>query len=315
MARRLVVSVVAAALVFTASPALADQPVEDLILEGTSTDFRGRGVVLTTWGAATAAAVFTVSRANGMSMVTTARGTLAVGSGVVARRDGDAWYGTNVVASAPWEVADQYDVREDGTSIRLDRPARQITVLEDGFPRMRITLDAETSIPLRTEVLDASGRVFRASFLTEMSGMTGVAGVQQRTSGPAMDEAKQMERSTASGRLPEQVDGYRRVDVYAAPGGGVHAFYTDGLFAFSVFEYARAATPVSFERADEVALGGHRYRRIVEPSQIWVQWHSPNQTYVLVGDLPPDHLEAVVASLPAPGQRSFFVRIWRRLFG
>ncbi|NIS30817.1 MAG: hypothetical protein GWN07_10935, partial [Actinobacteria bacterium] len=111
MARRLVIPVVAAALVLTASPALADQPVEDLIMEGTSTDFRGRGVVLTTWGTATAAAVFTVSRANGMSMVTTARGTLAVGSGVVARRDGDAWYGTNVVASAPWEVADQYEVR------------------------------------------------------------------------------------------------------------------------------------------------------------------------------------------------------------
>ena len=56
MARRLVIPVVAAALVLTASPALADQPVEDLIMEGTSTDFRGRGVVLTTWGTATAAA-------------------------------------------------------------------------------------------------------------------------------------------------------------------------------------------------------------------------------------------------------------------
>ncbi|NIS30818.1 MAG: hypothetical protein GWN07_10940, partial [Actinobacteria bacterium] len=73
--------------------------------------------------------------------------------------------------------------------------ARQITVLEDGFPRMRITLDAETSIPLRTEVLDANGRVFRASFLTEMSGMSGFAGVQ-RSVGPSMDEAKGMERST-----------------------------------------------------------------------------------------------------------------------
>jgi hypothetical protein len=315
MARRLVVGLLSAVLVLGASPALADQPVEDIILDGSDIDFRGRGVVLTTWGTDTAAAVFTVSRANGMSMVTTAGGTLAVGGGVVARREGDAWYGMNVVASAPWEVADQYDVRDEGVAVRLERAARLITVLEDGFPRMRITLDAETSIPLRTEVLDGSGRVFRASFLTELSGMAGVAGVQQRTTGPFMEDAKQMERSTASDRLPEQVDGYRRVDVYAAPVGGVHAFYTDGLFSFSVFEYGRSSTPTEFERAGEVVFGGHRYRRIVEPSQVWIQWHAPNQTYVLVGDLPPDHLREVVASLPTPGDRGFFVRLWRRLFG
>ncbi|HSG80004.1 MAG TPA: hypothetical protein VLD62_10525 [Acidimicrobiia bacterium] len=315
MARRLTVVGLVAVMVLGAVPALADQPVEDLILDGSEIDFRGRGVVLTTWGTDTAAAVFTVSRANGMSMVSTAGGTLAVGDGVVARRQGDAWYGMNVVASVPWAVADQYDLRDDGLAVRLDRTARLITILEDGFPRMRITLDAETSIPLRTEVLDASGRVFRASFLTELSAMSGVAGVQQRTTGPFMEDAKQMERSTATDRLPEQVDGYRRVDVYAAPGGGVHAFYTDGLFAFSVFEYRRTATPRAFERAGEVLLSGHRYRRIVEPSQIWLHWHAPDQSYVLVGDLPPDHLDEVMASLPAPGDRGFFVRLWRRLFG
>jgi hypothetical protein len=36
---------------------------------------------------------------------------------------------------------------------------------------------------------------------------------------------------------------------------------------------------------------------------------------VLVGDLPPDHLLAVLVDLPEPGDRAIFVQLWRRLFG
>ena len=41
----------------------------------------------------------------------------------------------------------------------------------------------------------------------------------------------------------------------------------------------------------------------------------PDNSYVLVGDLPPDHLADVLQTLPRPGDRSIFVKLWRRLFG
>ena len=319
MLRRLLTAGVAAALVAgSAGAAIADEPVQDLILEGSAADYHGRGVVLTAWAGDTAAAVFTVTRSDGMSMVTAAGGTLAVGSGTVARHDGESWYGTSIVDAAPWEVSDRYTLREAGTVTQLDRVARQVIVLENGFPRVRITVDDETSVPLRTEVLDGTGRVFRASFLTEMSSMSAISGVQQRSAEgpmPRTVDSKEMAPGVGSDRLPETLGAYERADVYEAPGGGTHAYYTDGLFAFSVFEYPRAATPNAFDRAGDIELDGHRYRRIVEPSQIWLQWNAPDHGYVLVGDLPPDHLNSVVAELPDPGDRGILVRFWRRLFG
>jgi len=35
----------------------------------------------------------------------------------------------------------------------------------------------------------------------------------------------------------------------------------------------------------------------------------------LVGDLPPDHLEEVLAFLPRPGMDGWMQRLWNRLFG
>jgi hypothetical protein len=124
-----------------------------------------------------------------------------------------------------------------------------------------------------------------------------------------------MEPTNASPRLPRQSVGYRLVDAYAAPGGGTQSYYSDGLFSFSVFESKRGSTPEVFSDATAFQVGGETYRRIITPSHVWVQWHSPDRTYVLVGDLPPDHVAAVLPAFPEPGNRAFFVRMWRRLFG
>jgi hypothetical protein len=54
---------------------------------------------------------------------------------------------------------------------------------------------------------------------------------------------------------------------------------------------------------------------VVTPSQVWVFWNAPDRSYVLVGDLPPDHLVTALGGLPQPGERGLMVRLWRRLFG
>ena len=123
-----------------------------------------------------------------------------------------------------------------------------------------------------------------------------------------------MEPATYTGELPASAAGYQRADAYHA-GDGVQAFYTDGLFSFSVFEAKRGSTPDDFDDATKFQVDGEDYRRIVRASTVWVYWAAPDRSYVLVGDLPPDHLEQVLQALPEPGDRGLFVRIWRRLFG
>jgi hypothetical protein len=36
---------------------------------------------------------------------------------------------------------------------------------------------------------------------------------------------------------------------------------------------------------------------------------------VLVGDLPPDHLEAALGELPMPSRGNIFSRLWNGIFG
>jgi hypothetical protein len=106
-----------------------------------------------------------------------------------------------------------------------------------------------------------------------------------------------------------------RADTYAGPDETIHAFFTDGLFSFSLFEVDVAARLDRFEDAGAVLLNGTSYRRLVTPTEIWVTWKAGDVAYVLVGDLPPDHLEEVVADLPAPREPSLLSRLWNGIFG
>jgi hypothetical protein len=131
-----------------------------------------------------------------------------------------------------------------------------------------------------------------------------------------MGEPLPMTPVAAPDRLPAAVGShYLRMDTYQAPGGALQAFYSDGLFSFSLFESPRSDTPAAFDRATRFEVAGESYRRLVMPSDVWVLWHAPDRTYLLVGDLPPDHLEQVLVDLPEPGDRAWPVRWWRRLFG
>jgi hypothetical protein len=62
-------------------------------------------------------------------------------------------------------------------------------------------------------------------------------------------------------------------------------------------------------------VDGAEYRWLLTPSDLWVQWSGEDLTYVLVGDLPPDHLEQVLREMPRPSSGNLFARLWRGLFG
>jgi hypothetical protein len=299
-------------LALGAGTALADDALEQLMEDAGIADFSGRGIVLCTWGEDSAAATYSVSRSLGMSIVSGAGGDLMTAGGIAAIRSGSGWNEIEVDGWSQWALDGRYTVAAPEPVERLGRSADRVTVLENGRPRATVVFDGATGVPLLTEILGADGSPFRVAAMIEFG--IGPPGRSQ----DGMPEAQQRRSvwvSAAAGDLPERAAWYRRVDLYSGPEGIVHAYYTDGLFSFSVFESDRGPTPDPFRTASEYRAGGHRYLRIVEPLSLWVQWHAPDRSYVLVGDLPPDHLDAVLEDLPAPGNRSPLVRLWRWLFG
>jgi hypothetical protein len=310
--RRLAVVLAGALLLLALSTAtaVADDALEQLMEDAGIADFSGRGIVLCNWGDDSAAATYSVTRSLGMSIVSGAGADLMTAGGIAAIRSGSGWNSIEVDEWSQWALDERYTVAAPEPVRRLGRSAEQVTVLENGRPRATVVFDGDTGVPLLTEILGGDGSTFR------MAAMIDFGVVPSPEDGmPQAQQRRSVWVSSAAGDLPDRAAWYRRVDLYSGPEGVVHAYYTDGLFSFSVFESNRGPTPDPFRSAAEFEAGGHRYLRIVEPMSLWVQWHAPDRSYVLVGDLPPDHLDAVLEDLPAPGERSPLVRLWRWLFG
>ncbi|NNC75073.1 MAG: hypothetical protein HKN93_06125, partial [Acidimicrobiia bacterium] len=251
----------------------------------------------------TTADIFDVDHTGGVLMVDD---DTLVGAG--SMRDDDA--GVEVAEWSSTTMGPRYRTADPTPVMRLGRDAVQIDVFEDELLRARMVFDTESSAPMMTQVFDGDGDVFRWSSMLEFS----------PTSSPSMKmmgrEAEvEILMTSATVDLPTAAAGYVRQDAYVSPNDGVHAFYSDGLFSFSVFDLTGDVDAAEFDSAPIVEVDGNDYRRLVTSSDLGVKWENGDHTYVLVGDLPPDHLEDVLRELPRPRGRNFFQRMWRGLFG
>ena len=173
-----------------------------------------------------------------------------------------------------------------------------------------MVVDDSTSAPVATEVFDADGRLFRYSSMVNFT--VAVDPVMTQID----DREYRMMMPIGEADLPESVAGYRLTDVYAGPQNGRQAFYTDGLFTFSVFTTrGRANWGAIADDEHPYIAGGRSYLRVVTPTSVWVLWNAPATAMALVGDLPPDHLDEVLGELPLPGTDNWLRRMWRTLFG
>lgn len=311
MTRRRLSALIVAVAVSVPVGAAADDSLEELMENAGAGEFHAVGIVMCTWGSDSAAATYEVERAGGMSMVHGPDRDLMLSGSLVAVGSDSGWYAFEVAEWSSWSLSERYSLGEPVATSRLGRPATAVTIMENERVRARVVIDDESTIPLVTEIFDGQGRLFRLATLVEFE----VGSGDDRPAMPTdFGPPHVMQPASATAHLPATAAGYRRADSYAAPQGGVQSYYTDGLFSFSVFETKRGATPAEFLQATPFSVGGQVYRRIVSPTTVWVHWSSPDRSFVLVGDLPPDHLVAVLGELPDPGERGFFVRLWRRWF-
>jgi hypothetical protein len=289
------------------APAVADD-LNELIEAAAESDFAGRQIVATFFDGETAFEIVEVEHAGSMMMVAADGAEALVGSGKLSGGDGGA------LAVSSWnasQMSDRYAIGESEPVKRLDRAATSVEILENGQVRMRLVFDEATGAPLVTEVFNGNGKLFRLSSMLEINQ---IPGRLYSAPGHYSDEFEVLVPTTRH-TLPAGAAGYNLADAYTGPDDSVQGFYSDGLFSFSLFLVEGSAESHRFADSDTVEMAGHEYRRLLNPGEIWVTWRSGGDTYVLVGDLPPDHLEDVLDELPKPGRKNLLSRLWNGLFG
>lgn len=293
-------------LVVGLTPASATD-LEEYLASAALAEYSGQQIVITMWDGESHGGIYQIAHASEMTVIGGSEGSL-VGPGRISAGSATA---VMVQVWSRYSVNDRYTTSEPVPTVRLGRSAEVIEVLQGDRVRARFVVDALTKVPLATEIFDGAGRLFRYSAMLEFDPKPGLSYADMEAMADGYDVMFPVEVTS----LPHEAGGYIRADTYAGPDETIQAFYTDGLFSFSLFEIDSDARLDHFDDAGTIDIAGSTYRRLITPTEIWLFWETGDVGYVLVGDLPPDHLEEVLADLPPPRQRNLLSRLWRGLFG
>ncbi|MDJ0923000.1 MAG: hypothetical protein QNJ77_00450 [Acidimicrobiia bacterium] len=283
---------------------------EDYLADAEGASYAGRQATWCRYGGQTQFNVVSIEHAGSLLMVEGGGSSQMVGGGKYSVV-GEASSGLALSGWSTITPADRYVTASANSETRLGREIVVVTVEEDAALRARIWFDNETGAALGSEVYDGNGELFRLSWMLDFDPNPRKIFTMMRE----QDSTYDVVVAADAGDLPDVVAGYLRVDSYAGPDDSLHAFYTDGLFSFSIFLVDGDLAAGPFGDAETMRVDGSDYRWLLTPTDMWLQWVGGGTTYVLVGDLPPDHLEDVLRELPRPSPGNIFARIWRGLFG
>ncbi|HEX6302420.1 MAG TPA: hypothetical protein VF148_18370 [Acidimicrobiia bacterium] len=199
-----------------------------------------------------------------------------------------------------------YMVEEEGAVEFLGRVAMAYLLVRDGEPRAELTIDDETGVVVKAVTLTIDNDVYCERRFVSLDTEPPV--IDKRSVDNEDDPPTLVETSS----LPERVSGFELLDQYEDDGGVRFAYYSDGFFSFALFE---TPTAVAVPEATPVELGSGDYLRVFTAGQVTYVWETRDSGMVLVGDLPPDLHEAVLAEMPRPEDPGLFRRWWRALFG
>lgn len=304
-----VIVALAAVLIAAGAPAaLAAADLEEYLQHAEDAEYAGRRIVITVWDGTSRISIYDVTHAPSLMMIGDESGESTVGSGKVAGSRSAAVMIAHLSASG---LANRYTVEAPKDVMLLGRSARSITIVEDALVRAVFVFDSGTGASLSTEIYDGAGTLFRYSAMLEFDPSPNLV---YKDLQPATTDYDVMLPATGTS-LPPTAAGYERADTYGGPNDSVHAFYTDGLFSFSIFEIRGDVHLTAFDDGDEFEVAGATYQRLITPSELWVAWSAHGSTYLLIGGLPPDHLEDVLVELPRPNRGNLLQRMWRGLFG
>lgn len=199
-----------------------------------------------------------------------------------------------------------YAVTELGAVQYLGRAAMAYLLIRDGEPRAELVIDDETGAVVEVVTLTLDSEVYCERRFISLNTDTPVIDA------PSGEEVKTSPSLVETSDLPEEVVGFELLDQYVDEDGVTFAYYSDGFFSFAVFETPGA---VALPEAELVELETGPYSRVFTAGQVTYVWETRDSGMALVGDLPPDMHESVLAEMPAPEDPGLFRRWWRALFG
>lgn len=197
-----------------------------------------------------------------------------------------------------------YDVDLAGHAIVDGRRAAVITASRDGQPAAKFWVDAKTGLLLRRDIY-ADGKLVRSSRFVDVrifdhSFLPHLPPELQAPAASPLPTSVAPALSDKGFACPQRLpDGFRLVFLHQVDTGAsvVHASYSDGLSALSVFEERGSLTPqrlVGFHRG--TVDGQPVYLRDGLPSV--AVWESAGIVYSAVTDAPAPTTSALVAAMP-----------------
>lgn len=298
--------VVAMAIV---SPATASDDLADLLDRARASTYTATRLTVSVWGDQTNLTRERVEHAKGSEMIRIDETWSMVGNGRTIVM-GDSPTGFAFMTSKEPVVTDRYEIGEISSCTHLRRQCEFIAIEEDGLVRAHMVVDRRTGAPLITYIYDGSGRTYRTVSLSDFAPYRTYEWPEDRTDVPL-----EVVTRDDSPSVPDELHGYRLVEVFGGPASSDQGFYSDGLFSFSLFAMPGDTEVAGFEDPIPMLTDRGSYDLLVTARDVRVHWEGDERHYVLVGDLPPDHLDAVLDELPAPDRGNVLARLWRALFG
>lgn len=200
-----------------------------------------------------------------------------------------------------------YTVEEEGAVEYLGRAAMAYLLIREGEPRAELVIDDETGAIVDAVTLTIDNEIYCERRFISLDTATPVIDDPDTAEG-----AKTPPSLVESSSLPDAVSGFELLDEYVDEDGVTFAYYSDGFFSFALFE---TPTTVALPDAELVEFESGPYSRVFTAGQVTYVWETRDHGMALVGDLPPDLHEAVLAEMPHPEDPGLFRRWWRALFG
>ena len=211
------------------------------------------------------------------------------------------------------DLGDQYTIRMTEPDTVLGRPVDVVEIVDGNQTRVRLSFDVESSVLLMSEIFNGDGSTYCTTRFVAFT--PGVAGPAEGAEVVAHGEASEAPPRNDPA-LPARLAGFDRLKLTLGSEPDVlSAFYGDGVFTFQLTNSARPISVPELDRQPRVTIDGHQYQRIFELGRVVYAWNTGLGGYVLVGELPVDVQERVLAELPDPKSRGFFERLWDDLFG
>jgi hypothetical protein len=200
-----------------------------------------------------------------------------------------------------------FEARVETSATVAGRLADVLTVQRPGrSPVARLWLDRQTRIPLRREVYDADGRLLRASAfidiaLTEPGPDVPTAIDAPEVSGSLLAETEVEQLREDGWAVPGALPGGLQLLEARTAGAGdervVHASYSDGISALSLFVQRGELDRGSLDGWEKASLGGAKvYEKHTYPRRI--VWSGEGMVFTLVAECQQPMLEEVVRALP-----------------